>query len=126
MKNFRDLLVWQKAHALTLQCYKATAQFPKEERYGLTSQIRRCSASIAANLAEGCGRRGAGEFHRFLQISAGSASELEYHCLLASDLGFLNAEDHKLLDTCVIEVKRMLSGLIRKVESERHNPSTLN
>ncbi len=87
MKNFRDLQVWQKAHSLTLNSYKATAQFPREELYGLVSQIRFCSASIAANIAEGCGRRGNGEFHRFLQIATGSASELEYHFLLSRDLG---------------------------------------
>lgn len=75
MKDFRDLQVWAKSHALTLAVYQATGSFPKEELFGLTSQMRRCSASIPANIAEGCGRRGNGEFHRFLQISTGSASE---------------------------------------------------
>lgn len=89
MKNFRDLNVWHKAHALTLAAYKRTASFPREEVYGLTSQIRRSAASIAANLAEGCGKRGNAEFQRFLNIATGSASELEYHFLLARDLGFL-------------------------------------
>jgi len=89
LKDFRDLQVWAKAHVLTLDIYRATVGFPKEETYGLTSQMRRCSASIAANIAEGCGRRGNGEFHKFLQISTGSASELEYHLLLARDLGFM-------------------------------------
>jgi four helix bundle protein len=92
MKDFRELNVWQKAHRQTLAAYAATASFPVEERFGLTSQIRRCSASIAANIAEGCGRRGNGEFHRFLQIAAGSASELEYHFLLAHDLGYLETD----------------------------------
>jgi len=89
MKNFRDLQVWQKAHLLTPRVYQATSAFPREEVYGLTSQMRRCSASIAANLAEGCGRQGNNEFHRFLQIALGSASELEYHFLLARDLNYL-------------------------------------
>ena len=75
MKDFRDLQVWAKSHALTLAVYQATGSFPKEELFGLTSQMRRCSASIPANIAEGCGRRGNGEFHRFLQISTGSANE---------------------------------------------------
>ncbi len=87
MKNFRDLMVWQKAHALTLASYRSTAEFPKQEIYGLISQIRRCSASIAANIAEGCGKGSNAEFQRFLQMAAGSASELEYHFLLAKDLG---------------------------------------
>src|ERR1035437_2821821 len=87
MKNFRDLMVWQKAHSLTLASYRGTAEFPKQEIYGLISQIRRCSASIAANIAEGCGKGSNAEFQRFLQIAAGSASELEYHFLLAKDLG---------------------------------------
>ena len=76
MKNFRDLKVWEKSHSLTLDLYSATRAFPPDERFGLISQIRRCSASVPANIAEGCGRRGNGEFHRFLQIATGSASEL--------------------------------------------------
>jgi hypothetical protein len=79
VKGFRDLKVWEKAHQLTLQVYKATASFPKEEMFGLTSQIRRAAASIPANIAEGCGRSGDAELGRFLQIAMGSASELEYH-----------------------------------------------
>jgi len=79
VKAFRDLKVWEKAHQLTLQVYKATAPFPKEEMYGLTSQIRRAAASIPANIAEGCGRSSDAELGRFLQIAMGSASELEYH-----------------------------------------------
>ena len=88
MKDFRTLTVWQEAHQLTLSIYRVTKNFPKDELYGLTSQMRRCSASIAANIAEGCGRRGNAEFARFLQIASGSASELDYHLLLARDLGF--------------------------------------
>ena len=120
MKNFRDLQVWEKAHQLTLFAYQATAGFPKEELYGLTSQIRRCAVSIAANIAEGCGKRGNGEFHRFLNIATGSASELEYEFLLARDLGFLNAEQYRGLDASVTEMKRMLASLVRKVEADRH------
>jgi four helix bundle protein len=119
MKNFRDLMVWQKAHALTLASYRGTAEFPKQEIYGLISQIRRRSASIAANIAEGCGKRSNAEFQRFLHIATGSASELEYHFLLARDLGFLSPEEYKKLDESTLEVKRMLCGLIKKVEADR-------
>jgi four helix bundle protein len=87
--------------------------------YGMTSQIRRCAASVAANIAEGCGRRGNGEFQRFLGIAGGSASELEYHFLLAHDLGLLDDGRHRTLDHRIVEIKRMLASLIRKVESER-------
>ena len=120
MKDFRDLQVWSKAHALTLNCYKATSDFPpKSETYGLTSQIRRSAASVAANIAEGCGKRTNGDFQRFLGIAAGSASEVEYHFLLARDLGFLDREQYQSLDATVVEVKRMLASLIIKVESDR-------
>jgi four helix bundle protein len=112
MKDFRDLKVWEKAHRLTLNIYLATSNFPKEELYGLTSQIRRCSASIAANIAEGCGRRGNGEFHRFPQIAAGSASELDYHLLLANDLKFLKQPHYDELSKQLLEIRRMLTGLI--------------
>ncbi len=84
MKDFKELKVWEKAHALTLLVYAETRTFPKEELYGLTSQLRRSAASVAANVVEGCGRRSDGEFTRFLQISRGSAAELEYHLLLAA------------------------------------------
>lgn len=124
MKNFRDLQVWQKAHVLTLNSYKATSQFPRGELYGLVSQIRRCSASIGANIAEGCGRRGNGEFHRFLQIASGSASELEYHFLLSRDLGFITANDYSGLNDAVVELKRMLSSLSRKVDQARNQDPT--
>lgn len=119
MKDFRDLKVWEKAHQLTLSVYKATAGFPKEERYGLTSQIRRCTASIPANIAEGCGRRGNAEFHRFLQIAAGSGSELDYHLLLARDLQFLKPADYQKLFTSLSELRRMLTALIVKVSADR-------
>ena len=81
MQDFRDLQVWRRAHELTLACYQATRRYPQDERYGLSSQVRRCSASIAANIAEGCGYYGNAELHRFLQIAMGSTSELDYHLL---------------------------------------------
>jgi four helix bundle protein len=87
--------------------------------YGLISQIRRCAVSVAANIAEGCGKRGNAEFQRFLGIATGSASELEYHFLLAHDLGFLPDIEYKQLDTAVTEVKRMLASLVRRVEAQK-------
>ena len=119
MKDFRDLQVWSKSHALTLRAYEVTAVFPKQEIYGLTSQIRRCAASIAANIAEGCGKRGNAEFQRYLGIAAGSASELEYHFLLARDLHHVAENEYENLNHAVVGVKRMLASLIRKVETER-------
>jgi four helix bundle protein len=83
MKDSKELNVWRKAHDATLEVYETTRRFPKEERYGLTSQTRRAAASVAANIAEGCGRRSGGEMCRFLHAAYGPASELEYHLLLA-------------------------------------------
>ena len=103
MQNFKSLKVWQKSHELTLAIYKATANFPKDELYGLTSQIRRACASIPANIAEGCGRTGKAELARFLQVAMGSASELEYHLLLAHDLGLLRDGEYKLLENQAVE-----------------------
>jgi four helix bundle protein len=119
MKDFRDLLVWRKAHLLALASYRSTQDFPKQEMYGLTIQIRRCAASIAANIAEGCGKHGNTEFQRFLNIASGSASELEYHFLLSKDLGFLDLAGYEQLQHGVVEVKRMLASLTRKVNEER-------
>jgi len=118
LRDFRKLNVWARAHRLTLELYKGTRCFPREELYGLTSQIRRSAASIGANLAEGCGRRGDKEFRRFLLIALGSASELEYHLMLAADLGFLERSNYARLEAEVIGVKRMLSGLINKLKAE--------
>lgn len=101
MKDFRRLQVWEKAHRLTLAVYELTAAFPREERYGLTSQMRRSSASVACNIAEGCGRQGNAEFHRFLQIAMGSSSELDYQLLLARDLRYLSDPEHqRVLTRC--------------------------
>jgi four helix bundle protein len=119
MKNFRDLQVWAKSHTLTLTCYRVTEQFPRLEIYGLTTQIRRCAVSIPANIAEGCGKRSNAEFQRFLTIAAGSASELEYHFLLAKDLRFVAPEQYEGLNSAIVEIKRMLASLILKVENER-------
>lgn len=119
MRDFKQLLLWQKAHQLTLELYKVTKHFPDEERFGLKSQIRRCAGSVGANIAEGCGRRGNGQLHNFLQIATGSVSELEYHLLLCRDLGYLHNTDHSRLEKSVIELRRMLASLIDKVDGAR-------
>jgi four helix bundle protein len=113
VKDFRELNVWQKAHELALVVYQVTASFPREELYGLTTQMRRAGTSIAANLAEGCGRTGDAELSRFCSIALGSASELQYFLLLARDLQLLQAGDHDRL----AEVKRMLTGFLQKLKA---------
>lgn len=119
MKDFRKLKVWEKAHVLTLAIYRHTGAFPREELYGITSQMRRASASVAANIAEGYGRGGDGEFHHFLNTAAGSAVELEYFLLLAKDLGMLTTDVYNDRQKQTVEVQRMLSGLLRTVGNTR-------
>ncbi|MFZ0137850.1 MAG: four helix bundle protein [Candidatus Sulfotelmatobacter sp.] len=118
MQNFRNLEVWERAHVLTLDVYQASKSFPREEMYGLTSQMRRASASIGANIAEGSCRRGDIDFARFLQMAAGSASELEYHLLLARDLKLLGTLDYQRLYGQAVEVKRMLTCLMHKLRAD--------
>ena len=119
MVNFKELKVWQKAHEMTLNTYRATAGFPREEMYGLTSQLRRAAASIGANVAEGCGRRSDGDMCRFLQIARGSASEAEYHFLLARDLHFLDEKEFRMLTHRADELQRMLTALIQRIRSSK-------
>jgi four helix bundle protein len=104
---------------LTLDIYKVTERFPRVELYGLTSQIRRACSSIPANIAEGCGKDGDADFARFLQIARGSASELEYHLLLAKDLGFLKQDEYQQLNKETNEVKQMLTNVIKKLKAQR-------
>lgn len=118
MKDFRKLAVWEKAHKLTLTIYEVTSTFPKEEQYGLTSQTRRAAASVPTNIAEGCGRDTDAELRRFLQIAMGSASELEYHLLLARDLSIITYDTYTVLENNIVEVKRMLSSFIQKLKAE--------
>jgi four helix bundle protein len=121
MQDFRKLTVWGKSHQLTLAVYRATEQFPQSELYGLRSQLRRASASIAANIAEGCGRGSPGDFGRLLDIAAGSASEVEYHLILACDLRLIFEEDAERLNREITDVKRMLSALISRVRPSPRN-----
>ena len=118
MRDFRGLQVWGRSHGLTLKIYELTSQFPREEIYGLISQIRRACASIPTNIAEGCGRESPADFARFLQIAMGSASETEYLILLAHDLKYLNASQcTELIDT-IVSVKKMLTGLLRNIRAD--------
>ncbi len=117
MQDYANLKVWQKAHRLVLEIYRLSSRFPKEELYGLVSQIRRCAVSIPANIAEGCGRDGDIDFARFLRISMGSANELEYYAILSHDLGFLNAEKHAPLKGDIMEIKRMLNSFIQTLRT---------
>jgi four helix bundle protein len=119
VKDFHELKVWQKAHELTLMVYQVTGKFPREELYGLTSQLRRSCSSIPANWAEGYGRNGDAEFSRFCSIATGSASELEYHLLLAKDLDLINARQYEELTRRTTEIKRMLVGLFQKLNADR-------
>lgn len=117
MRNFRELKVWAKGHRLTLSIYDVTKAYPSDERFGLVSQMRRSSSSIPTNIAEGCGRDGEAELRRFMQISMGSASELEYQLLLAHDLGYLPNEQFNTLNQQTVEVKRMLASFIKRLRS---------
>ena len=114
-KKFQDLMVWQKAHALTLAVYKLTAKFPKEELFGLTSQMRRSAASVPANIAEGFKRRGQADKARVLNIAEGSLEELRYFFILAADLGYAATETH---EEQASEVGRMLGAYVRTVKGE--------
>lgn len=122
MRDFRELIVWERAHQLTLAVYSATRLFPKDEQFGLTSQLRRAAASIAASIAEGCGREGSREFLNFLRIAAGSASEVEYHLILARDLSYLNPDEHAKLTGFVREVKKMLYSFTERIRSDANLP----
>jgi len=117
MQDYRKLSVWKKSHLLAVAIYKETAVFPRDEVFGLTSQIRRACVSIPANIAEGCGRGGGAELGRFLQIASGSAHELEYLLLLAGELKYFKEEVSINLNNQISEIKRMLSVLIKKIKN---------
>jgi four helix bundle protein len=113
IESWRDLLVWQKAHAATLEVYRLTKVFPADERFRLTDQLCRAAASVPTNIAEGKGRSSAAEFRQFLIIARGSTEETRYLLLLAKDLGFLPASEHAQLESLYTEVSKMLNALLR-------------
>jgi four helix bundle protein len=116
MQDFRNLEVWKKSHDLTLAVYRATKSFPADERYGLTSQLRRGVASIPTNLAEGSGRGTDPDFGRFVQHAMGSSSQVEYEFLLAKDLDYLNVKQYTSFNDDITRIKRMLTSLLRKLK----------
>lgn len=120
MKDFRSLKVWEKAHESTLKIYQITDSFPKQEIYGVTSQIRRAAISIPTNIAEGCGKDTDPELKRYCLIAMGSSSELEYLLLLAHDLRYFSEEDHLQIQNQLIEVRKMLNAFVQKLKTDSH------
>ena len=115
MKNYKELLVWQKSHLLTLAVYQVTKTFPREEIYGLVSQIRRCSVSIPSNISEGCVRLSDKELAHFLVIASGSASELDYQLMLSKDLFYIDISTYEQLHQNLTEIRKMLNAFIKKL-----------
>ncbi|MDY7039174.1 MAG: four helix bundle protein [Thermodesulfobacteriota bacterium] len=122
LKNYKELNVWQKSYELYLRIYRITAKFPNEERYGLTSQIRRAAVSIPSNIAEGYGRKTTLDYVRMLYISYGSVCELETQILLAGDLGYIEKGRLGTAKQHIAEIERMLKALIASLENKHLNP----
>lgn len=118
MKDFRSLKVWEKSHIFTLEVYKITRNFPKDELFNLTSQFRRASYSIGLNISEGCGRNSDADFARFLVIAVGSANEVDYCILLSKDLEYIDLEEYEKLNSKIEEIKKMLIALIEKLKGK--------
>ncbi len=117
MRDFRELRVWEESHKLTLEIYRETKNFPKEELFSLTNQIRRAITSVPSNIAEGCGRETQKDYAHFLQIALGSANEVDYQLLLAKDLNYLDEKNYLALNDKVDKIKRQLANLIKKVRA---------
>jgi len=111
VKSFEDLTVWQEAHKLTLEVYKLTGRFPGTEKYGIVSQLRRCSSSVPANIAEGFGRATTRELLRCLQIARGELEETRYFMLLSRDLGYVTANDYEKIGQHCNTVGRLINAL---------------
>jgi four helix bundle protein len=118
MQDFTQLKVWQKAHSFTVNLYKMTADFPSEEKFGLTNQIRRASVSVESNLAEGCGRNGDKEFSRFVDLAQGSAYEVRCQLFIARDLGYLSVDKFDLLMSKIDEISRMMITFQKKLKAD--------
>ncbi len=115
MRDFKKLTVWERAHNFVLNVYKLTNLFPKEELYGITSQLRRASVSIPTNIAEGCGKQTEKDFARYLSIAAGSTSEVEYLLILSKDLKFISDSIAVIQITEINEIKKMLNAFMMKI-----------
>ncbi|MBU2514334.1 four helix bundle protein [bacterium] len=118
MKDYKTLNVWKHSHELALKVYQLISAFPKEEKYGITSQLRRAATSIPTNIAGGCGRDGDLELKRFLQIAMGSASETDYLLLLSKDLNFLDEGPYRELETEIVKIMKMLTSFIKKLRTD--------
>ncbi len=118
IQSYRDLIVWQKSVEFVTRIYEMTRNFPPDERFGLTAQIRRCAVSIPSNIAEGYGRHTTKDYIRFLHISEGSLCEVQTQLLIAKNLNFLPSELDTELDELAREIERMLTSLIRKLEDK--------
>lgn len=114
-KSFRDLMVWQRSIDLTTEIYRLTATFPREEMYGLTSQLRRAAVSVASNIAEGSGRRGKGEFRQFLNTARGSICEVQTQLIIAGNLAIADKAKIQATESAASEVARMLNGLLQSL-----------
>lgn len=121
--SYRDLIVWQKAIAMVTHIYRATQSFPRQETYGLTSQIRRSAVSVASNIAEGQGRLSRREFHHFLGVARGSLIEMETQMVIAENLGFLSKADTQKLSDASGEVSRLLHGLMQSPRDTAVQPT---
>lgn len=117
MQDYKKLLVWEKSHLFVMEVYRVTKQFPKEELYALTSQLRRASSSIPFNIAEGCGRQTKSDFAHFLNMAMGSANEADYQLYLSRCLEYTSEENYLTINALLAEVKAMLISLIDKVRT---------
>ena len=122
LKNYKELNVWQKSYELCLNIYRITAKFPNEEKYGLTSQIRRSAVTIPSNIAEGYGRKTTVDYIRMLYIAYGSVCELETQILLAGDLGFIEKGELGTAKKHIAEIERMLKALIKSLDNKPLTP----
>jgi len=122
LKSYKDLKVWQRAYQLCLEIYKITKGFPDEEKYGLTSQLRRAAVSVPSNISEGYGRKTTPEYIQFLYIAYGSICEIETQTLLSGDLGYITTRKLEMLNEGIREVERMLKALIRSLENKHSTP----
>ena len=120
MKTHRDLKVWNNSISLVTKVYKMTSVFPKEELFGITSQLRRAAVSIPSNIAEGAARTSRKEFHKFLSIALGSASELETQLIISRNLNYLTIENSESLINELITIQKMIQGLMKNLKSTDH------
>ena len=118
MQNYKDLILWQEAHNLTLKVYEYSKAFPKDETFGVTSQLRRACVSIACNISEGCGRLSDKELAHFLVIANGSASELAYQLLLSKDLEYISEPDYNQFDQDLTQIRKMLNAFVKQLNSK--------